>query len=884
MRTRIRNPRILLVAAAIAAVFHTQANAQTFTYCGPTDVVFLVDDTSTMGPTLFDLNSSGQANLINILDAIDHSADPQTGATASYRLALVTFKDNVTVRVNFSIGNRAEFLSAFSTLTASGGGTGHGNASDEALRTAINSLPASARLPGQQTGDFTGVWRSAINGNVQVRKLIILLTDSLPGGFFGDYTTAVAADAHQRAVDAAAAGIKILAIWPNSNATYGSGAIPIMQDYATVTGGYFSRTDEPSPPFLFNPPVSKLPSSLISWYLTHPDDPLNGIVAGCNPVNRPPFASCGGAFELAGPTCGPVPASIENVDALGDPLSFDWEDAIAGIPLAKVQTPAGPFYPGVTPATLSVTDSLGATDICSATVTVIHDFCLPPPPTITSLTATPASEGAYGSPVTWTATGIGGIMPLQYEFWRYCYANPGWSQVQPYSTNNTYTWTPGASDVGLCYIHARVRSDGSTATYEGYADSGAFMVTSPTPLKVVSVVASPVSPAQAGTPITWTATTSGGTGPIEFEFWRYSYATGNWGVVQAYSNSPTFSWTPGANEVGVYAFHVRARSAGSTSPFEAYYDTLSYAITSATPVSITSVTASPASPVAYGTPVTWNVVATGGGPAGREYEFWSYCSAAPGWIQVQPYSALASYTWTPTQFDVGMCYIHVRARTVGSPAVYEATFDTGGFMITEGVALTITGVDATPAVPVRFGTAVTWTATATGGTAPLEFQFWRYSRATGLWTMVQDYSTAASYTWSAAASEVGIYALHVRARSSGSFAAFENYFDTRQFAITTGFPATVTSITPTPASSATAGTVVTLDAVGAGGTGSIEYQFWDKNLTSGTWTLIADYSTSASATWTATGVGTHQFQVNVRSVGSTLPFEGYLLSANFIVN
>ena len=66
------------------------------------------------------------------------------------------------------------------------------------------------------------------------------------------------------------------------------------------------------------------------------------------------------------------------------------------------------------------------------------------------------------------------------------------------------------------------------------------------------------------TPITWTAVASGGVAPLQYQFQRYSSATGLYTVVQDWSTSHTFSWTPTPAEAGRYFIGVYVRSAGLT--------------------------------------------------------------------------------------------------------------------------------------------------------------------------------------------------------------------------------------------------------------------------------------------------------------------------------
>jgi RHS repeat-associated protein len=70
-----------------------------------------------------------------------------------------------------------------------------------------------------------------------------------------------------------------------------------------------------------------------------------------------------------------------------------------------------------------------------------------------------------GTAVTWTATALGTVTPLQYRFHRRNAAGV-WSEVQPYGTANTYTWTPAASDSGEGAVRVSVRNAGSLADFE----------------------------------------------------------------------------------------------------------------------------------------------------------------------------------------------------------------------------------------------------------------------------------------------------------------------------------------------------------------------------------------------------------------------------------
>ncbi len=193
--------------------------------CGAMDVAFVIDDTSSLQGSLDNI----KAELNTILN------DIQKASNNDYRLSLVTFKDDVTVRVNFSDQNRDEITAQILALTASGG-TRIPEASDEALNTVINTLSASGRL---QNGDFTTAFRD------KAFKLIILLTDAPPAGFDDFYTPGVDdKNAHAFAEQAKTKNIKISAIYLPTFPEDTAVIKPIMQDYATTTAGFYLETSQ----------------------------------------------------------------------------------------------------------------------------------------------------------------------------------------------------------------------------------------------------------------------------------------------------------------------------------------------------------------------------------------------------------------------------------------------------------------------------------------------------------------------------------------------------------------------------------------------------------------------------------------------------------------
>ncbi|MBW4718887.1 vWA domain-containing protein [Saccharothrix obliqua] len=226
---RFRRPALAALAALALAASVAQATGPAGAAplppaprkCGPMDVAFVVDDTGSMGGAITNLKTG--------INQIAQEVENLTGS--DYRLSLVTFKDNITVVNNFAANNKAAVVASVNALTVSGGG-GEPEASDEALNTVVNSLPAAGR---PQNADFTAGWRS------NATRLTVLITDARPGGFDDTYTAADNTNAALRANQALGNGIKISSVYVPTSGAYTTPIVPIMQNYANTTGGLYTQ-------------------------------------------------------------------------------------------------------------------------------------------------------------------------------------------------------------------------------------------------------------------------------------------------------------------------------------------------------------------------------------------------------------------------------------------------------------------------------------------------------------------------------------------------------------------------------------------------------------------------------------------------------------------
>ena len=471
------------------------------------------------------------------------------------------------------------------------------------------------------------------------------------------------------------------------------------------------------------------------------------------------------------------------------------------------------------------------------------------------------------NPVTWTAV-TSPPSGIEFEFWRYD-SGIGWRLVHPYSANASYSWTPASTDVGSHSIQVWLRAVGSTARYDDWR-SVTFDVLPPIAPSVKSLTADHAYPLPAGGgAVTWTATVSSGSSTPEYEFWRLD--ADGWHMVQGYSATNTYTWTPTVADVGSRTIQVWVRNAGSTANYEAWQGTSFNVIIPA--LTITSLSAN--NTPSIGVTTTWTAQASGG-IAPLTFQFWRL--DADGWHVVQDYSTTPSYSWTPALADAGSHALQVWVKSAGSVATYDAWRGVS-FSVPVPAAPSVT-IAALGAVPAAGQGSITWKATASGGIIPYQYRFWRLD-ADG-WHIGQDYSASDTYTWSPGLGDAGTHAVQVWMRIAGSSANYDAWISTGYFVVPSAPPVTV-SFGTAPALPATAGTPLTWTATTS--TPNVEYEVWRYDQGTG-WQIVQAYGASATYTWIpdVSDAGTHALQVWVRRVGSSATYDGWIGTGYFTIN
>jgi outer membrane protein assembly factor BamB len=312
-----------------------------------------------------------------------------------------------------------------------------------------------------------------------------------------------------------------------------------------------------------------------------------------------------------------------------------------------------------------------------------------------SVSASPPVHSAVGTAVTITGVATGCPNP-RYQFW---ILNPGsstWQMAHDYSTGASFNWVTAGKPVGTYRFSVWVRDATSTGvftnslgSYDGF-NASQFYTLDPD-CAAVGVSASPSPPDMVGTQVTITGSATGclNANPL-YQFWILAPGARAWALAKDYSTSATFNWSTAGKAAGTYRFSVWVHDSSSAGAFTnslGSYDAFNAGqfFTLTPGCSAVSVSASPSSPRAAGTPVVITSAASGCLNANPLYQFWILNPGSSTWRLARDYTTSATYNWITTGKAAGTyrfsVWVHDASNTgvfVNSLGRYDA-FNAGQF-------------------------------------------------------------------------------------------------------------------------------------------------------------------------------------------------------------
>jgi FtsP/CotA-like multicopper oxidase with cupredoxin domain len=506
----------------------------------------------------------------------------------------------------------------------------------------------------------------------------------------------------------------------------------------------------------------------------------------------------------------------------------------------------------------------------AASTTAAALFPVVPPATGVTVTASPASPQVAGTAVTFTATGQGSS-GYQYRFWRSTDGGATYTMVQDWS--GAATWTlPATAPTGTYVIVADVRTDPTSPNRDAWG-SITFAISATAIVHATGVTLTPSlpSPQQPGTAVTFTAAGQGSSG-YQYRFWLSPDNGATWSVVQDWG--AVDAWTlPATTPAGTWVVLADVKTDPASTTRDAW-TFVSYSLDTAAvaPATGVTLTASAPSPHLAGTDVIFTAV--GQGAATYQYRYWLSADGGTTWTMTQDWSPTA--TWTlPGTTPVGAYLVVADVKSNASATTRDA-WTWMSYAIVDTAIVPATGVTltASPGSPAVAGTAVTFTASGQGSTG-YRYRFWLSADGGASWVVAQDWSAGATWTLPST-TPVGTY-LVVADVTTDPTGATRDAWTWMSYAVTATAlaPATGVVLTASQPSPQIAGTAVVFSAAGQGST-SYQYRFWLSADAGVTFSLVQDWS--GTATWTlpaTTAAGTYQVVADVKTDPASLLRDAY---------
>ena len=486
------------------------------------------------------------------------------------------------------------------------------------------------------------------------------------------------------------------------------------------------------------------------------------------------------------------------------------------------------------PADLEEGLSIGGSSKLFAANHSWKDYAPPVPSKLSVSLNVSASTIRLGQTVTLTASASGASGAVTYSY----QAN----STSVSGSGSTVSWTPTAA--GTYTVTVTAKDSGGTACASKIVTVEKKEDPVPTLVNNASLSASSVT---LGKSVTISGTASGGKAPYQYAFYVKKTSSDSYSTLQDFSSDTNAVYTPTA--AASYRIKVKVKDSLGTVKEKLMTLEVTKPVTALTNLSSLS-----AETIPLGSHLTVNCKASGG-TAPYQYAVSYKKSSSASYSTVQAYSANKTVTFKPAAATVYQVMVKVKDA---KDAVKSLTFD---LTVTGTPVSKLNNTSKVSAASVALGKSITMTASATGGTSPYRYGFSYRKGTSGNFTLLKNYSTAKTYTFTPKSS--GIYTLCMKVKDA------KNQVVLKKITVKVTLAA-LTNTSTLSASSVKLGKSITVNCKASGGKSPYQYAVAVKKASSENYVSVTGYTKTTAVTYKPAAATEYIVRVKVKDASGNI--------------
>ncbi|ABS37089.1 beta-N-acetylglucosaminidase [Clostridium botulinum A str. Hall] len=353
---------------------------------------------------------------------------------------------------------------------------------------------------------------------------------------------------------------------------------------------------------------------------------------------------------------------------------------------------------------------------------------------------------------------------------------------------------------------------------------------------------------------------------VLYQFWVKDLSTNSWTMIRDYGETNSFNYTP--TKAGKYLIGIHVKDKYSKENlddfiYENYTVTVSKAKLEKVEVSYDGNVITNGE---IGVGKSYVIKGYGNSENGVLYQFWVKDLSTNSWTMIRDYGETNSFNYTPTKAGKYLIGIHVKdkySKENLDDFIYENYTVTVSKAKLEKVEVSYDGNVITNG---EIGVGKSYVIKGYGNSENgVLYQFWVKDLSTNSWTMIRDYGETNSFNYTPAKAGKYLIGIHVKDKYSK-----ENLDDF----IYENYDVSISKAKLEKVEVSYNGNVITNGEIGVEknyvikGYGNSEngvlYQFWVKDLSTNSWTMIRDYGETNSFNYTPAKAGKYLIGIHVK--------------------